>query len=67
MYLSCVGNLNRMSVSAGPASVQTPEEVYDALRRQGYRVTYYRVPLTDGTAPKVLQALIHHFKPFVDD
>ena len=38
---------------AGPASVQTPEEVYQALARDGYRVDYYRVPLTDGTAPKV--------------
>ena len=39
---------------AGPASVQTPEEVYEALTRDGYRVDYYRVPLTDGTAPKVM-------------
>lgn len=33
--------------------MQTPEEVYQALAREGYRVDYYRVPLTDGTAPKV--------------
>ena len=38
--------------------MQTPEEVYEALRRQGYRVMYYRVPLTDGTAPKVRPSLV---------
>lgn len=30
----------------------TPREVYDSLRREGYRVDYNRVPLTDGAAPR---------------
>lgn len=33
--------------------MQTPQEVYEQLEREGYRVKYYRVPLTDGTTPKV--------------
>ncbi|KAL3150044.1 hypothetical protein ABBQ38_013395 [Trebouxia sp. C0009 RCD-2024] len=37
---------------AGPESVQTPREVYDELKKEGYRVQYYRLPLTDGEAPK---------------
>ena len=36
--------------------MQTPEEVYESLAREGYRVDYFRVPLTDGTAPKVRKA-----------
>ena len=36
----------------GPESVQTPREVYDELKKEGYRVQYYRLPLTDGEAPK---------------
>ncbi|KAK9808828.1 hypothetical protein WJX72_004439 [[Myrmecia] bisecta] len=36
----------------GPDSVQTPREVYEALQRNGYHVQYYRVPMTDGTAPR---------------
>jgi protein-tyrosine phosphatase len=39
-------------VLAGSESVQTPREVYDQLRSEGYRVEYYRLPLTDGEAPK---------------
>ena len=37
---------------AGSESVQTPREVYDELKKEGYRVQYYRLPLTDGEAPK---------------
>ena len=37
---------------AGLESVQTPREVYDQLQKEGYRVKYYRLPLTDGEAPK---------------
>ncbi len=33
--------------------VQTPLDVYDSLVKEGYRVDYFRVPLTDGRAPKV--------------
>lgn len=33
--------------------MQTPQEVYEQLAAEGYRVKYYRVPLTDGTTPKV--------------
>ena len=32
--------------------MQTPREVYDQLQKEGYRVKYYRLPLTDGEAPK---------------
>lgn len=39
-------------LAAGPESVQTPRQVYDQLRQEGYRVQYYRLPLTDGEAPK---------------
>lgn len=38
---------------AGPNAVQTPQEVYEQLSAEGYRVRYYRVPLTDGATPKV--------------
>ena len=31
--------------------MQTPKEVYQALKAEGYRVDYHRVPLTDGVAP----------------
>ncbi|KAK9804170.1 hypothetical protein WJX73_008272 [Symbiochloris irregularis] len=34
------------------SAVMTPREVYDSLRREGYRVDYNRVPLTDGAAPR---------------
>lgn len=39
-------------LTTGPESVQTPREVYDELKKEGYRVQYYRLPLTDGEAPK---------------
>ena len=31
--------------------MQTPKEVYQALKAEGYQVDYHRVPLTDGVAP----------------
>ena len=39
-------------MGAGPAVVQTPLDVYESLVKEGFRVDYYRVPLTDGRAPK---------------
>src|SRR5690606_27996960 len=33
-------------------SVQTPGEVYQALRDEGYRVDYARIPVTDEQAPE---------------
>ena len=36
---------------AGAADVQTPAEVYRKLRGEGFRVSYARVPVTDGRAP----------------
>ena len=30
----------------------TPVQAYSALRDEGYRVDYLRVPLTDGAAPR---------------
>ncbi|PSC67685.1 paladin isoform X1 [Micractinium conductrix] len=35
----------------GPDAVQTPKQVYEALVGEGYRVTYVRIPLTDGACP----------------
>ena len=35
-----------------PAAVQTPRQVFEALQGEGYRVTFVRVPLTDGTCPR---------------
>lgn len=35
-----------------PESVVTPKEVFEALQKEGYRVTFIRVPLTDGTCPR---------------
>ncbi|KAL4440251.1 hypothetical protein ABPG75_003252 [Micractinium tetrahymenae] len=35
----------------GPEAVQTPKQVYDSLMAEGYRVTYMRIPLTDGACP----------------
>lgn len=43
---------NSLGGYAGPDSVQTPREVYENLTRQGYRVEYHRLPLTDGKAPQ---------------
>ncbi|EFN52818.1 hypothetical protein CHLNCDRAFT_26452 [Chlorella variabilis] len=36
---------------AGPEAVQTPKQVYEELQGEGYRVTYVRIPLTDGACP----------------
>lgn len=33
-------------------AVQTPLEVYECLKAEGFRVEYARVPITDGKAPK---------------
>lgn len=38
--------------NVGPGSVQTPLEVYECLKAEGYLVEYARVPITDGKAPK---------------
>jgi protein-tyrosine phosphatase len=38
--------------NVGPGSVQTPLEVYECLKAEGYLVDYARVPITDGKAPK---------------
>lgn len=35
----------------GPLDVQTPADVYRMLQKEGFRVYYVRVPVTDGTAP----------------
>ncbi|GMH33294.1 hypothetical protein BSKO_01128 [Bryopsis sp. KO-2023] len=35
----------------GQEDVQTPAEVYAALQQQGYKVNYFRLPVTDGTSP----------------
>ncbi|KAK9839780.1 hypothetical protein WJX81_000925 [Elliptochloris bilobata] len=37
---------------AGPESVQTPKEVYQALTEAGWHVDYLRLPQTDGVAPR---------------
>ena len=44
--------------------MQTPREVYDRLKKEGYRVQYYRLPLTDGEAPKerIFDVFYHHVK-----
>ena len=36
----------------GSGAVQTPLEVYQCLKAEGFRVEYARVPITDGKAPK---------------
>ena len=53
-----------LHVLAGPESVQTPREVYDQLKKEGYRVKYYRLPLTDGEAPKetIFDVFYEHVK-----
>ena len=35
-----------------PAVVETPREAVGKLQSQGYRVTFIRIPLTDGTCLK---------------
>ena len=40
------------SMCAGADAVMTPVQAYSALRDEGYRVEYLRVPLTDGAAPR---------------
>ena len=37
---------------SGAAEVCTPAQVFHALQQEGYRVTFIRVPLTDGTCPR---------------
>lgn len=37
---------------SGPGDVQTPREVYAALAEEGYKVTYQRIPITDGSSPR---------------
>jgi Inositol hexakisphosphate len=54
--LLCFAPTPVMSMFAGPNAVQTPQEVYEQLSAEGYRVRYYRVPLTDGATPKVQDA-----------
>ncbi len=36
-----------------PDAVATPAEVYASLTKQGFAVTYLRLPVTDGAAPLV--------------
>ena len=31
----------------------SPREVYEQLRKEGYRVNYCRVPITDGASPSI--------------
>lgn len=38
---------------SGVDAVQTPSEVYQSLQAEGYDVAYHRVPVTDGTPPRV--------------
>jgi hypothetical protein len=33
-------------------AVQTPAEVYEMLRKDGFNVKYARIPVTDGMAPQ---------------
>ena len=35
-----------------PGDVQTPREVYAALAKEGFKVDYYRIPITDGSSPR---------------
>ncbi len=51
--MPCCDRQAIVTARAGPSVVQTPLDVYESLVREGYRVNYYRVPLTDGRAPKV--------------
>lgn len=38
-------------VEIRPETVQTPREVFDQLRQEGYRADFHRVPVTDEHAP----------------
>ena len=41
--------------SEGPSGdVQTPREVYEDLQSRGYRVRYFRIPVTDERSPKAV-------------
>jgi hypothetical protein len=53
------GKLSKEWVKLDQGSVKTPREVYDQLRKEGYKVDYERVPVTDEKAPepKDLEAL----------
>lgn len=46
------GKSNQALILTGPQDVQTPREVYEALEREGYRVNYHRIPITDGSSPR---------------
>eukprot|EP00210_Caulerpa_lentillifera_P000523 g506.t1 len=45
-------------------SVQTPAAVYKQLQSEGYSVHYYRLPLTDGSTPDILDVdrIFHSMK-----
>jgi hypothetical protein len=54
------GRLTEEWVRLDPSSVKTPREVFEQLRKEGYKVDYERVPVTDEKAPepKDLEALV---------
>lgn len=39
-------------VELKPGDVQTPAEVFDGLKQQGYRIDYARIPISDEKAPE---------------
>ena len=47
-----------------PESVQTPREVFDMLRQEGYKVDYARIPVTDEKSPELkdFDALVERLK-----
>jgi hypothetical protein len=53
------GKLTKEWVKLDEASVRTPREIFDQLKKEGYKVDYERVPVTDEKAPepKDLEAL----------
>ena len=48
----------------GVCSVQTPADVYDSLREEGFAVEYHRIPLTDGRTPDARLHLTTHRTSF---
>ncbi|MBI3928262.1 MAG: hypothetical protein HY319_22145 [Armatimonadetes bacterium] len=49
---SADGRLTQRELLLDPERVQTPRQIFDSLRSEGYRVSYHRVPISDEKAPE---------------
>ena len=62
-------SLTQEWVRITPQDVQTPREVFEAVKKEGYQVDYARIPITDEQAPedKDFDALVNRMQGFDSD